>query len=66
MNRALTGFCVCVTAFGAAFILPAQEENADGEAKTEAAAEGLDPALVKAAAAKPSASPSAPRTSSTW
>ena len=40
MNRALTGFCVCATAFGAVFVLPAQEENADGEAKTEAAAEG--------------------------
>ena len=35
MNRALTGFCVCATAFGAAFVLPAQEENAGGEAKTE-------------------------------
>ena len=55
MNRVLTGFCVCVTAFGAAFVLPAQEENAGGEAKTEEAAEGLDPALVKAAAAKPTA-----------
>ena len=55
MNRVLTSFCVCATAFGAAFILPAQEENAGGEAKTEAAAEGLDPALVKAAAAKPAA-----------
>ncbi len=55
MNRALTGFCVCATAFGAAFTLPAQEENAGGEAKTEATAEGLDPALVKAAAAKPAA-----------
>ena len=53
MNRALTGFCVFVTAFGAAFVLPAQEENADGEAKTVATAEGLDPALMKAAAAKP-------------
>ena len=49
MNRALTGFCVCATAFGAAFVLPAQEENAGGEAKTEVAVEGLDPALVKAA-----------------
>ena len=55
MNRALTGFCVCATAFGAAFVLPAQEENAGGEAKTEEASEGLDPALVKAAAAKPAA-----------
>ena len=55
MNRVLTGFCVCATAFGAAFVLPAQEENAGGEAKTEEAAEGLDPALVKAAAAKPAA-----------
>ena len=53
MNRALTGFCVCATVIGAAFVLPAQEENADGEAKTEAAE--LDPALVKAAAAKPAA-----------
>ena len=55
MNRALTGFCVCATAFGAAFVLPAQEENAGGEAKTEEASEGLDPALVKAAATKPAA-----------
>jgi len=55
MNRVLTGFCVCATAFGAAFVLPAQEESADGEVKTEAAVEGLDPALVKAAAAKPTA-----------
>ena len=55
MNRALTGFCVCATAFGAAFVLPAQEENAGGEAKSAEAAEGLDPALVKAAAAKPAA-----------
>ena len=55
MNRALTGFCVCATAFGAAFTLPAQEENAGGEAKTEEVVEGHDPALVKAAAAKPAA-----------
>ena len=55
MNRALTGFCVCATAFGAVFVLPAQEENAGGEAKTEEASEGLDPALVKAATAKPAA-----------
>ena len=55
MNRALMGFCVCATAFGAAFVLPAQEENAGGEAKAEESAEGLDPALVKAAAAKPAA-----------
>ena len=55
MNRALTGFCVCATAFGAAFVLPAQEENAGGEAKTEEVVEGLDPALVKAATAKPAA-----------
>ena len=55
MNRALTGFCVCATAFGAAFVLPAQEENAGGEAKTGEAVEGLDPASVKAAAAKPAA-----------
>ena len=55
MNRALTGFCVCATAFGAVFVLPAQEENAGGEAKTAETVEGLDPALVKAAAAKPTA-----------
>ena len=55
MNRALTGFCVCATAFGAAFVSPAQEENAGSEAKTGEATEGLDPALVTAAAAKPAA-----------
>lgn len=55
MNRALTGFCVCATAFGAAFVSPAQEENAGSEAKTGETTEGLDPALVTAAAAKPAA-----------
>ena len=55
MNRALIGFCAFATAFGSAYVLPAQEENADGEAKTETAVEGLDPALVKVASAKPTA-----------
>ena len=55
MNRALIGFCAFATAFGSAFVLPAQEESAEGEAKSEVAVEGLDPALVKAASAKPMA-----------
>ena len=59
MNRVLTCLCACATAIGATFALSAQEEGADGAAKTETAntetAEAeLDPALVKAAA-KPAA-----------
>lgn len=52
MNRTLTIFCVCAAAFGAAYVLPAQEE---GAAEAAASTEGIDPALVKAAAAKPAA-----------
>ena len=55
MNRALTCLCVCATALGATFVSSAQEEGADGETKQEATVEGLDPALVKAATAKPAA-----------
>ena len=55
MNRALTCFCVCASAFSAAFVLPAQDDGADGADKAATAAEGIDPAIVKAATAKPAA-----------
>ena len=55
MNRALTCFCACASAFGVAFVLPAQDEGADSADKAETSTEGIDPALVKAATAKPAA-----------
>lgn len=55
MNRALTCFCACASAFGVAFVLPAQDERADSADKAETSTEGIDPALVKAATAKPAA-----------
>ena len=55
MNRVLTCFCVCASAFGVALILPAQEEGAANAASEGNVAEGIDPALVKAATAKPTA-----------
>ena len=53
MNRASTCFCACALAFGVTFVLQAQEEGPDGAGKAETAVEGIDPALVKAASAKP-------------
>ena len=53
MNRALISFCVCASAFGAAFVLSAQESEA--AVQEGGVAEGIDPALVKAATAKPAA-----------
>ena len=55
MKRALTCFCVCATALGVNFVLSAQDEGTDDAAKPESAVEGIDPALVKAATAKPTA-----------
>ena len=52
MNRALTYF-VCASVLGVASVLSAQEEAANSETKDSVAA--LDPALVKAATAKPAA-----------
>lgn len=53
MNRALTMFFVCATAIGAAFVLSAQEN--DNATAAEGNTGGIDPALVKAATAKPAA-----------
>lgn len=50
MNRVLTCFCVCASALSVAFVSSAQEEDA-----AKASVAGLDPALVKAATAKPAA-----------
>lgn len=55
MNRVLTCFCVCASAIGVAVALPAQEDGANGAAATDAAMDGIDPAFVKAASAKPAA-----------
>ena len=52
MNRALTYF-VCASVLGVASVLSAQEEAANNEAKDSVTE--LDPALVKAATAKPAA-----------
>ena len=52
MNRALTYF-VCASVLGVASVLSAQEDAANNEAKDSVTE--LDPALVKAATAKPAA-----------
>ena len=55
MNRVLSFFCVCAAAFGVAFSLSAQDEGAASPASDGTAVDGIDPALVKAATAKPTA-----------
>ena len=55
MNRALIRFCACATALCSAFALSAQEEAAKENSESNSAAEGIDPSLVQAAAAKPKA-----------
>ena len=50
MNRALTYFCACASMLGVVFVSSAQDEDAAKASVTD-----LDPALVKAATAKPTA-----------